>query len=330
MLPNDPYFPNQNDPNQQFSQWYLFNFGQNVAQPDLQPLYGVAGQDLNVLPAWNMTDDNGHPIDGTGVTVAVIDTGVQLFHPDLAGNISPTLRFNSDNGTNNVSPNVASNEGFHGTAVAGIIGAVANNGLGGSGVAPGVTLVPIKADQSDPFGNNGFSDQSLEDALLYALQHDVDITNNSLGPDGRVAIPVDPALLQILRDSVINGRGGLGMINVYAAGNDGGAGFFGQGFPSIGDWSSASYNPLVNSRYTIGVGGVDHDGLYANADGTFTSYPESGPSVLVAAPTGSAGVTSIADDDGYGSGIVTTDLFGDFGLNAALLTQRISIQIAIS
>ena len=91
---------------------------------------------------------NGNPIDGTGVMVAVIDTGVQLFHPDLAANISPTLRFNCDNGTNIVSPEFDEHtEGFHGTAVAGIIGAVANNGVGGTGVAPGVTLVPIKADR---------------------------------------------------------------------------------------------------------------------------------------------------------------------------------------
>jgi subtilisin family serine protease len=320
-LPNDPYFPNPNDPNQAYSQWYLLNIGQNVAQPDLQHLYGVAGQDLNVVPAWNMVDPNGNPIDGSGVKVAVIDTGVQLFHPDLAANISPTLRFNSENGTNNVSPDLLSQDGFHGTAVAGIIGAVANNGQGGTGVAPGVTLVPIRADVVFGGGQNGFTDQSLEDALLYALQHNVDITNNSLGPGGRLATPTDPTLLEILRDSVINGRGGLGMINVYASGNDGAAGYFGQGFPSLGDWSSASYNPLVNSRFTIGVGGVDHDGLYANADGTFTSYPESGPSVLVAAPTGSSvlGATNIGDDDGYGSGIVTTDLFGDFGLNAAQL-----------
>jgi subtilisin family serine protease len=330
-LPNDPYFPNPSTPDQPYTQWHLLNVGQVVSQTDLQDLFGVAGQDLNVVPAWNMTDANGNPIDGTGVLVGVIDTGVQLFHPDLAGNISPTLRFNSSNGTNLVSPDLLSDGGFHGTAVAGIIGAVANNGEGGSGVAPGVTIVPIRAD-TVVGGLNGFSDQSLADALIYAIQHGVDINNLSIGPQsGRAARPFDPiffngqfdfsGLSQILRDSVVNGRDGLGMINVFSAGNDGAAGYFGQGFPSLGDWGSASYNPFVNSRYTIGVTGVDHDGLYVNADGTFTSYPESGASVLVAAPTGSSilGATNIGDDDGFGSGIITTDLFGDFGLNAAPL-----------
>ena len=136
-LPNDPLFPYQ---------WHIFNTGQEVGNPDLQHLFGAAGEDLNVLPVWNMLDANGNPIIGTGVLVAVIDSGVQLFHPDLAGNISPTLRFNADNGTSNVSPSLFTSEGPHGTAVAGIIGAVANNGIGGTGVAPGVTLVPIKVD----------------------------------------------------------------------------------------------------------------------------------------------------------------------------------------
>ncbi len=304
-LPTDPLFADQ---------WHLLNTGQEVGNPDLQHLFGVAGQDINVLGAWNMVDANGDPITGEGVLVAVIDSGVQLFHPDLAANISPTLRYNSANGTSNVNPSLILFTGGHGTSVAGIIAAVADNGLGGTGVAPGATIVPIKADGA----GGGFSFQSLENALLYALQNDVDITNNSLGPPGRVAFNIPPEFTQLLRQSVVNGRDGLGMINVYASGNDAGPRFT-NGFPDIGDYSSSSYNAFVNSRYTIGVGGVDHDGLYINADGTFTSYPEAGASVLVAAPTGSNGATNIADDDGYGSGIWTTDLVGDFGFNAAPL-----------
>lgn len=309
-VPNDPLFN---------AQWHLLNTGQAVGNPDLQDLFGVAGEDINVLPAWNQVDSQGRPIDGTGITVAVIDTGVQLFHPDLAANISPTLRFNSVDGTNIVSPNLAYNAGGHGTSVAGIIAAVGNNGEGGAGVAPGATIVPIKADNGF-----GFSDFAIQDALLYALQHDVDITNNSYGPDhqfDRLVSPVSSDLAEILRQSVISGRGGLGMINVFASGNDAGPNFPGGGFASTGNWSSSSYNALINSRYTIGVTGVDHDGQYVNADGTFTYYPETSASVLVAAPTGSnlPGRTSVADDDGYGSGIWTTDLFGDFGFNSAPL-----------
>ncbi len=126
-LPNDPLFADQ---------WHLLNTGQEVGVPDLQHLFGVAGQDINVVPAWNMLDDNGDSITGEGVTVAVIDTGVQLFHPDLADNVSPTMRFNAIDGTSNVNPNLSYSGSQHGTEVAGVIAAVANNDLGGSGVAP--------------------------------------------------------------------------------------------------------------------------------------------------------------------------------------------------
>ena len=71
-----------------------------------------------------------------------------------------------------------------------------------------------------------------------------------------------------------------------ASGNGGGPSFS-PGFQSFGNYDSASYNAYPNSRYMITVTGVDHDGQYKNADGTFTSYPEAGSSVLVAAPTGS-------------------------------------------
>jgi subtilisin family serine protease len=147
----------------------------------------------------------------------------------------------------------------------------------------------------------------------------VDITNNSWGPAiDRGTVPVSAETLAILRNSVLFGRNGLGMINVFSSGNDAGP-FFSQGFEDFGNYDSASYTAYVNSRYTIGVTGVDHDGQYRNADGTFTSYPEAGASVLVAAPTGSNAAQNVADDSGQGSGLWTTDLVGDFGNNAAAL-----------
>ncbi len=295
-LPSDPMFQNQ---------WHLLNTGQEVGNPDLQDLFGAPGQDINVVPVWNM----GYT--GAGVNVAVFDSGLQLFHPDLAANIHPTLRLNATNGTTNASPNLSDPTGFHGTAVAGLIGAVTNNGIGGSGVAPGVTLIPIRRDFTNPLEETT--------AFQWAIENDIDITNNSWGPVhdfNRQAIPLTPDELQILRNSVIFGRDGLGMIHVFSSGNDGGPGFS-PGFGTIGNYDSASYNPWVNSRYTIGVTGVDHDGLYLNPDdGTFTTYPTAGASVLVAAPTGSNGAITVATDDGFGSGIWTTDLVDDFGRNA--------------
>ena len=78
-----------------------------------------------------------------GVLIAVNDTGVQSFHPDLLANLHPSLRYNAITGTNNANPSLFDPGGFHGTAVAGLISATANNGLGGTGVAPGAILAPV-------------------------------------------------------------------------------------------------------------------------------------------------------------------------------------------
>ena len=90
-LPNDPLFA---------SQWHLLNTGQEVGSSDFPPLYGVAGEDINVVPVWNL----GYT--GEGVVVAVIDSGVQITHPDLVGNIDPLRRYNAITGTTNVSPDL--------------------------------------------------------------------------------------------------------------------------------------------------------------------------------------------------------------------------------
>lgn len=300
-LKNSPYLPalySLNDPYLQY-QWHLQNVGQEVGNPDYQKIYGLPGQDINVTPVWNQG------ITGEGVLVAVIDNGVQTNHPDLAANIHPSLSFGN-------SP------GDHGTAVAGLIAAVGNNDKGGTGVAPDAQIVPIRIAFDENF------EQSVLDSFQYAITNGVAVTNNSYGfAAGRSAISLSPELLNMLRSSVLFGRNGLGMINVFASGNSAGPAFV-EGFPDIGSNDSAAYNAFANSRYTIAVTGVDHDGQYINADGTFTDDMEAGPSVLVAAPTGSY-ATAVADDAGTGSGIFTTDLTGNNGYNVAPLPSGFEI-----
>ncbi len=302
-LPTDPLVANQ---------WHLINLGQEVGNPDFQDIFGVPGEDINVAPVYNNTG-----LTGAGVVVAVIDSAFQSNHPDLAANVSSTLGFSTFTGSSGPSAGVFS--GAHGTAVAGLIGAVANNGIGGSGVAPGVTLVPIEF--LDSFGNGGANPNAAVSAFRYETDQ-IDITNNSWSPfidtdgDGlhdRGISNLTVAEVDALRDSIIFGRDGLGVIHVFAAGNDAGS-TFNEGFQSIGVFDSANYNGWVNSRYTIGVTGVDHDGFYNNIDGTITSYAETGTSVLIAAPTGSS-PTTIGTDSGIGSGMYTTDLTGEAGTN---------------
>ncbi|TWU28062.1 S8 family serine peptidase [Bythopirellula polymerisocia] len=281
-------------------QWHLINSGQQVGNPDYQVIFGVPGEDINVAPVWN--EDRF----GSGVVVAVIDSGVQLDHPDLAANIDLTFQLDALAQDGDASPEIGqfdpNNPQFydptnaHGTAVAGIIAAVANNGIGGSGIAPNAQIVPIRLIDTGQF------EQAFVDTFRYRTQ-EIDITNNSWGPgvvrglDGPTANE-----LLALRDSVYFGRGGLGVIHVFSAGNSG------QGL------DTSSYNGWVNTRYTIGVTGIDHDGQYNNVDGTITNYPETSASVLVAAPTGSVALT-VGTETGTGSGIWTTDTTDDSGFN---------------
>ncbi|HMP06772.1 MAG TPA: S8 family serine peptidase, partial [Lacipirellulaceae bacterium] len=272
-------------------QWHLINSGQNTGGPDWQPIYRMPGEAINVAPVWNL----GYT--GAGAVVAVIDSGVQLNHPDLAANIDLNRQLNAVTGAPDGSPGNLLLASAHGTAVAGLIGAVANNGIGGAGVAPGVTLVPINLA--------GGLGTPVVNAIRYAIMNDVDITNNSYGPSDAIRTLAGPSPQELLalRDSVVFGRDGLGVIHVWASGNGAGPGFSG-----VGTFDSSNYDGYANSRYTIAVTGVDHDGSYNNFDGTVTNYMEAGANVLVAAPTGSI-FLDIANDILVGSGIWTTDTY---------------------
>jgi subtilisin family serine protease len=288
-LPTDPYLNYQ---------WHLFNVGQVVNPGQFQDLFGVPGQDINVIPAW----DQGYT--GAGVTVAVVDEGVQLDHPDLISNLEfgyDAIRNRPGGGEVFGAP--------HGTAVAGLIGAEANNGLGGVGVAYGSTIYPIR------FLGTGSNEQSFINAIG-ANGADIDIYNHSWGYfNGRSVTPLSMNQLIALTNSARLGRDGLGAIHVFAAGN------FAESLYSAG--SSA----LVNSRYTIGVGIVDHDGKVANSDGTSTGYGNMAPSVLIVAPSAS-GPTDIINNFATGSGLFTTDLTApDEGYNVAPLPSGVELDI---
>ncbi|MFI8828971.1 S8 family serine peptidase [Streptomyces sp. NPDC053431] len=115
----------------------------------------------------------------SNVTVAVIDTGVDDTHPDLAPNFSKSQSANCVGGVADTSEGAwrpydpASD--YHGTHVAGSI-AAARNGIGISGVAPGVKISAIKV--SDP-ETSLFYPESVVCAFMFAADHGVEITNNS-------------------------------------------------------------------------------------------------------------------------------------------------------
>jgi len=112
---------------------------------------------------------------GTGVRVAVIDSGIDSSHPDLAPNLNTTLSASFVPGETFDGP-----PGSHGTHVAGTIGA-ADNAFGVIGVAPEVELVSLKALSA--FTGSGAT-SGIWQAMVYAADIDADVINMSLGITG--------------------------------------------------------------------------------------------------------------------------------------------------
>ncbi|WP_338899022.1 S8 family serine peptidase [Streptomyces sp. TG1A-60] len=112
------------------------------------------------------------------VTVAVIDTGVDDTHPDLAPNFSKSQSANCDGGvadTSEGSWRPYTPQDYHGTHVAGEI-AAARNGVGVAGVAPGVKVSSINVTDRD---NGLFYAEAMVCAFVFSADHGVEITNNS-------------------------------------------------------------------------------------------------------------------------------------------------------
>lgn len=123
---------------------------------------------------------------GRGVRVAVVDSGVEARHPDLAGQIVLSQNFVDDK--------PLPGEG-HGTAVAGIIAARADNGAGIVGIAPQARLLALRACWQAPHDQTLCTSLGLAKALYAAIQQGANIINMSLGgPDDRLlALLLDQA-----------------------------------------------------------------------------------------------------------------------------------------
>lgn len=125
---------------------------------------------------------------GKGVRIAVIDTGIDVKHPDLRGQAVEVRNFISEDGH-------AADR--HGTAVAGVIASVANNRQGIVGVAPGARLLALQAcTQRDAEGRGSCTSFSLARALDHAITAGSDVLNLSLGG------PSDPLVARLLAKAI--------------------------------------------------------------------------------------------------------------------------------
>ncbi|MBI3164029.1 MAG: S8 family serine peptidase, partial [Chloroflexi bacterium] len=176
-------------------QWHLNNTGQ---------FGGTTDADIDAPEAWDVTLGNA------SVTIAVLDEGVDLTHADLAGNMLAGY-----DATGLGSAGAPSGDDAHGTAVAGLAAAVSNNTLGVAGVCPLCTILPVRIAYGNGSGGWVYTDAWAADAIGWAYTNGADILNNSWG-GGSGATVVNTAIT----NAVTNGRGGLGSVVVFAAGND--------------------------------------------------------------------------------------------------------------
>lgn len=196
-LPNDPSFP---------SQWSLDNTGQNGGTPDI---------DTDAPAAWDLQTGS------RTVVVGVLDTGIDSTHPDLAANVWTNTAEIAGNGTDDDAngyiddvrgwnfvagtPNTM-DDNAHGTHVAGTLGAVGNNGVGISGVAWHVALMPLKILDAEGVG---FTSDAAE-AVAYSNTKNAALTCNAWGGSGS-----SQALRQLLAEA-----GTAGRLFIAAAGNN--------------------------------------------------------------------------------------------------------------
>jgi hypothetical protein len=234
---------------------------------------------------------------GEGVTIAVIDDGFDIDHPEFSGAdkiIAPrdaTLD-SSDPRPKDPGPGQAEN---HGTACAGV--ACANGSRGASGVAPRAKLLPIRL-------SSGLGSQAEADAFIWAVQNGADVISCSWGPrDGSWYDPGDPmhrrhaplpGSTRLAIDYAVTwGRGGKGCVVFFAAGN---------GNESVENDGYASYEKVAAVAA-------------CNDRGTRSVYSDFGKSVWCAFPSNDFGYNPFNHPEPRTTGIWTTDRAGKQGYN---------------
>ncbi len=263
VLPNDPYYPGgQTTITPLVGQWYL-------RAPD-----ATAVSATNAVGAWAIS------VGSPTITVAVLDTGVRFDHPDLlpaaqGGKLWPGYDFvrasvsndgdgpdadASDPGDWSVASDTcgAANSSWHGTQVAGLIGAASDNGIGMAGLARNVMVLPVRV-----LGRCGGFDSDIVAGMRWAAglskdpvenPHPARVVNMSLGSSG--------ACTDQYRDAVAE-LTAAGVAVVVAAGND----------------TGHAVNTPANCPGAIAVAGLRHAG-------SKVGYSNLGPEVAVAAPAG--------------------------------------------
>lgn len=183
-MTEDQYFPRQ---------YSLQNNGQSFTNTkgDIVVAAGKADADVDAVEAWAVTI-------GSGIKVAVLDSGVDADHEDIASNVVARANFtNGESGDDNYG---------HGTHMAGHVAATANNTVGVAGVCPGCKVLDGKVLDDKGVG----SSSSLANGINWSVSNGAKVINMSLGVRSSRTL-----------ESAVNNAWNKGSVLVAAAGNGG-------------------------------------------------------------------------------------------------------------
>lgn len=273
-------------------QWHLQNTGQDA----FSQRGGVPGVDLNL----SVTHQGGGY--GSGVTIAVIDDGLEIAHPDLAANVVPGSK-NFVTGTSDPTPLKPGDA--HGTSVAGIAAAAGFNGVGVRGIAPAAGLQGFNWLKAQSTANWLHAHGKLPDGQPAVAR----VYNQSYGSSTMQSVPGNPdadTKLQLFEETYEEvstlSHGGKGSLFVKSAGNAYLRFKIGDGEYILGHDGN---NGLPIQDANLSTDNSNYWNLVVsalNADGVRSSYSSVGANVLLTTPGGEYGTDSPA--------MVTTDLTG--------------------
>lgn len=308
---NDPFVQHQ---------WYLYNYGQTALT--VSNTGGTVNSDDEYadIRVFDGTTDSvsayAKGYTGDGVQIAIIDTGVDIAHEDLVGNVLANASYNFFSASNTkdlhdpTPPNTVENpSGYHGVAVAGLATAVGGNSLGIWGVAPqaeliGYNLLYSGFDLNMEMAALGYANSVSSYPELYSANVDVFNMSYGLNPyQGTTGVEKTngEVIISGFQWGTENLRDGKGALYMKAAGNE-----YAGGTAFSSDWCSQAitngltcYNVNMEyenvNPYLMVIGGF-------NADDKRSTYSNTGSALWMVGPAGEYGVDSPA--------LITTDMSG--------------------
>lgn len=259
VTPNDTLFTHQ---------YALHNSGQEIGIPGSPQ--GKERADIKAPEAWEETKGD------EDVIIAVIDTGVDLSHPDIKNKVESTGRdFVNDDFD-------ATDDHGHGTHVAGIAAAETNNNEGVAGVAWNAKILAVKAMDAE---GGGFYSEVI-DAIRWAADNGADVINISLGGDAASQALEQALSYAYQKDIVI----------VAAAGND----------------EEAVLYPAAYDEYCLAVAATDYNDIRPSWSnfGPEIDVAAPGERILSCVPTWYFGPGSLPYGYGYGTSMATPHVAG--------------------